>query len=109
MTSLLIAAAFIALGVALLIGSHTFRNRPTTCPGLYTIPDSVDRLVAIAIGETEPDAAIQATLEHIAGCTDCAERFRIIMILRGAPATGAVHFTPESLRAMTERVPSTLQ
>lgn len=103
MTAIIIVAALIATGAGALILAAR-RQQPTRCPGLEAIPGSVDRLVAIATGEKDPDAALRETLDHLATCEDCADRFRTIMILRGAPATGAVHFTPESLRAMTDKV-----
>ena len=104
------AAGMLATGLILAgIAAWRDRRRSRTCPGLEAIPwDGVDRLVAIATGELTDANVLRETLDHISSCPDCADRFRVIMILRGAPAQGPVHFTPASLRQMTEHDPRTI-
>jgi hypothetical protein len=101
-----IAALILVAGCAVFgwLEARDRRRQAGECRGLEAIPcDGHPRLVALAIGELDDVDVVRDTLEHLEQCQQCAENFRLIMIMRGVPARGDVHLTPETLRRLELR------
>ena len=56
-------------------------------------------LVAFVDGTLPSREAMATVLAHLERCQACAERLRVILVLRGAPTGGEHTFTPASMAA----------
>lgn len=94
----------IAIGVhALYIAGR--RERDASCPGVG-ITDGVDNLVGLITGTLDDPARVAMVLGHVEGCRECADKLRVIVLLRCGTIEGDFVFTPDNLAAMRSRQPT---
>jgi hypothetical protein len=72
------------------------------CRGLEPLEGGAghDPLVALAAGLLEDPVDAARILMHLEQCELCAAKLRVIMIMRGVPATGNQEITPERMHEL---------